>query len=164
METPCPLTYLYLYGDVTDPLTPSHLLCGQNMFLKCGENTTSTVVPQDIGKSARCVQRTIQLFWGKCYLAELREHHMYQNKRNTRSDDKLFNVNDVVLVKGDILTPRNSWRIVRVDSLVVGRDGNVRGGVLSAVSKNGKRTKLTRPKLQKLIPLEVNSSYFKSSK
>ena len=59
-----PLTYLY-DNDVTGPLTPSHLLCGRNKFLKCGENTTSTVVPPDIGKRARCVQSTIQLFWSK---------------------------------------------------------------------------------------------------
>ena len=72
------------------------------------------------------------------------------------SEQALLNVNDVVLVKGDILTARSSWRMARVDSLVVGRDGNVRGGVLSAVSRNGKRTKLTRP-LQKRIPLEVTS-------
>ena len=111
--------------------------------MKCDENTTSTVVPPDIGKRARCVKSTIQLFWSKfkqCYLAELREQHMYQNKRNKISDVNLLNVNDVVLVKDDILTPRISWRTARVDSLVVGRDGNVRGGVLSAESKNGKRT------------------------
>ena len=81
---------------------------------------------------------------------------MYQNKGNKNNDDKLLKVNDVLLVKDDILTPRSSWRLACVDSLVVGRDGNVRGGVLSAISKNGKRTKLTRP-LQKLIPLEVTS-------
>ena len=153
-----PLTYLY-DDDVTDPSTPSHLLRGRNMFLKCDENTTSTVVPPDIGKRARCVQRTLHLFWSKfkrCYLAVLREHHMYQNKRNKSSDDNLLNVNDVILVKDDILTPRSSWRMARVDSLAVGRDGNVRVGVLSAVSKNGKRSKLARP-LQTLIPLEVNS-------
>ena len=68
----------------TDPLTPSHLLSGRNMFVKCGENTRSTVVYEDIEKRVRCVQRAIQLFWSKfkqCYLAELREHHMYQNRR-----------------------------------------------------------------------------------
>ena len=99
-----PLTYLY-DDDVTDPLTPSHLLCGEmwrKYYLDC----------------ARCVQRTIQLFWSKfnqCYLAELREHRMYQNKRNKSSDDKLLNVNDAVLVNEDILTPRSSWRMARVD-------------------------------------------------
>ena len=152
-----PLTYLY-DDDVTDPLTPSHLLSGRNMFMKCGENIASTVIPEDIGKRARCVQNSVQLFWSKfkqCYLAELREHHMYQNKRKKISERSL-QVNDVVLVKDDNLVPRSSWRLARVDSLVVGRDGNIRGGVLSAVSKTGKRTKLTRP-LQKLIPLEVTS-------
>ena len=123
--------------DVTDPLTPWHLLCGQKMILRCGENTASTVIPEDIGKHARCVQRAVQLFWSKfkqCYLAELRERHMYQNKRNKSKDDKLLKVNNVVLVKDDILRPRRSWKIARVDSLIVDRDGNVRGGVLSAVS------------------------------
>ena len=122
-----PLTYLY-DDDVTDPLTPSHLLSGRNMFIKCGENIASTVIPEDIGKRARCVQKAVQSFLSKfkqCYLAELREHHMYQNKRNKISDDKLLKVNDVVLVKDDIPVPRSSWRIARVDKLVVGRDGNI---------------------------------------
>ena len=153
-----PLTYLY-DDDITEPLTPSHLLSGRNMFQKCAENSASSVISVDIGKRARCVQRAVQLFWNKfkqCYLAELREHHMYQNKGNKNNDDKLLKVNDVVLVKDDVLTPRSSRRLARVDSLVAGRDGNVRGGVLPAISKNGKRTKLTKP-LQKLIPLEVTS-------
>ena len=97
-----PLTYLY-DDDITEPLTPSHLLSGRNMFQKCAENSASSVISVDIGKRARCVQRAVQLFWNKfkqCYLAELREHHMYQNKGNKNNDDKLLKVNDVVLVKG----------------------------------------------------------------
>ena len=154
-----PLTYLY-DDEVLDPLTPSHLLTGRNILQKCEYSKLDVefVNSVELGKRATYIQRTIQLFWNKfqhCYLAELREHHMYQNKENKAN--RSLKVDDVVIVKDDILTPRSSWRIARVKSLIIGRDGNVRGGVLSAISQDGKRTTLTRP-LQKLIPLEVTET------
>ena len=61
---------------------------------------------------------------------------------------------DVVLIKDDTHTPRSMWRIGKVERLVVGRDGKVRGADLVVVLKKGHRTTASRP-VQKLIPFEI---------
>lgn len=80
---------------------------------------------------------------------------MYSGSRNKTNKECKLLVGDVVVVKEDKISPRSSWRTGRVDSLIVGKDGYVRGAELRTISKEGKRTLITRP-LQKIIPLEVS--------
>ena len=100
-------------------------------------------------------------FWVKfrnSYLPELREHHIYQNRKNKVNDDNSdLKLGDVVIVKDDKIIPRCLWRVARVDDLVLGNDHKVRGDILSTISPDGTKTKISRP-IQKIIPLEVTDN------
>ena len=150
-----PLTYLYS-DDITEPLTPSHLMFGRNIHVR--RTSPDEICEINLGNRAQYIQRTISLFWKQfynSYLAELREHHMYVNKRSKFNDvSNLLKVDDVVILKEDKPIPRTSWRIAKVESLVLGNDQRLRGAVLSTISPEGRKTKLSRP-IQKIIPLEV---------
>ena len=64
---------------------------------------------------------------------------------------------DLVLVH-DQDHPRGFWKMARVQSLITGKDGVVRGAVLKVASKSGPPTTLQRP-LQLLYPLEISSNF-----
>ena len=142
--------------DVCDPLTPSHLLAGRSLSAKPEVVSSVERNADHLTKRIQYLQTTMQSYWNHfrhVYLSRLREHHMYVSKRKTKTDNVL-DVGDVVIIKEDNVVPRSSWKMGKVDSLVIGKDGYVRGANLSTTSKEGKRTKSSRP-LQKLIPLEV---------
>ena len=63
-------------------------------------------------------------------------------------------VGDIVVVEEEGQS-RCLWRLARIDSLITGKDGRVRGTVLHVLSNKGNKT-LQRP-LQHLYPLEVTS-------
>ena len=153
-----PLTYLH-EDDLLEPLTPSHLLHGRNIASRSTKPSTSVETnPDQLTKRVKYLQTTMQQYWQRfhhVYLAELREHHMYVGKRKTNDRNKL-KVGDVVVVKGDTFTPRNSWKLGLVDSLVIGQDQHVRGANLITRSKEGRRSVVTRP-LQKIVPFEIVS-------
>ena len=152
-----PLTFLY-DNDVTQPLTPSHLLAGRSLNSKPGEVIQSSVIPvETLGRRSKFIQRVIEMYWNRFktnYLAQLREHHMYINKHSKINNDIQLKIGDVVIIKDDNVSPRSTWRSRYVESFIVGNDGRIRGAELRTISKAGKRTKLKRP-LQKLIPLEA---------
>ena len=52
---------------------------------------------------------------------------------------------DVVLIKDDEPVPRCKWTLGKVLQLVIGRDGQVRGAKLEAISKGGQQTTMFRP-------------------
>ena len=150
-----PLTHLQ-DDDVSDPLTPSHLLSGRNLSTRSEEILPVERNTDQLTKRMKYLQTTMEMYWNRFrheYLSQLREHHMYASKRKTKRENVL-KVGDVVIIKEDNIVPRSSWRMGKVESLVVGKDGNVRGANLSTVSKEGKNTRSSRP-LQKIIPLEV---------
>ena len=64
-------------------------------------------------------------------------------------------VGDVVLVHDDS-SPRGFWKLGRIRSLVVGRDGRTRGAVLRVVATGLRESTLQRP-LQRLYPLETGN-------
>ena len=160
-----PLPYLH-EDDTLEPLTPSHLLHGRNISTR--SSNASDVPPErssdDLTRRVKYLRTTMQSYWQRfqhVYLAELREHHMYVSKRRTSERD-ILRVGDVVIIKPESsVTPRNSWRLGRVDSLVVGEDGRVRGANLFTRSKEGRKSQITRP-LQKIIPFEILPDSVKS--
>ena len=129
---------------------------------RCENVPESNLLKRDLGKRLQYIQTTISSFGVKFrnwYLAELRGHHMHQNRKQDVNDNNLLTIGDIVIIKDDIVTPRSSWRLAKVESLVVGKDNMVRGAVLSALSKDGTKTRLSRP-LQKLVPLEVTENMY----
>ena len=62
---------------------------------------------------------------------------------------------DFLLIKQDKI-PRLCWKKGKVESLIIGTDGYVRGAVLRTQKKLNKTSLIKRP-LQYLIPLEITS-------
>ncbi|KAL5497136.1 hypothetical protein EMCRGX_G013555 [Ephydatia muelleri] len=89
--------------------------------------------------------------WKREYLVELREMHRYAQKPTTPHE--LVSVGDVVLVYEEG-HPRIFWKLAKVEGLLKGSDGAVRGAKVRVRSGNG-FTILKRP-VQHLFPLEVN--------
>ena len=92
-------------------------------------------------------------FWKRLrneYLLELR----YSNRKATqKGTNRVVSTGDVVIVH-DEDQPRGKWRIGKVESLVTGSDGCVRGAVVRVKTKGGKRSTLRHP-VQRLYLLEV---------
>ena len=100
----------------------------------------------------RYLNRKLEHFWKRWkreYLAELREHH----KRNVRKDGTVVKLQDVVTVAEEGVT-RGKWRLGKVEELLPSKDGVVRGAKVKMLTKKGRPLYLNRP-IQKLYPLEV---------
>ena len=150
-----PLTYLY-EDDVSEPLTPSHLLAGRNLASPPSSPSLVDCDSQMLTRRFRYLRCTLRILWRQFrheYLTELREHHMHCSRKSV--DVSKLRVGDVVIIRDDGVKHRSAWRLGRIESLVVGRDAHVRGALLNTVSELGRPTKMKRP-VQKLIPLEVS--------
>ena len=107
------------------------------------------------GKRAKYLIKLGNDYWKRfrsTYLNKLRQRHLYR-KGKVNTENKL-RLGDVVLIKDDVITPRMMWKIGKVERLVVGKDGYVRGAELTVISNQGKRTTASRP-ITKLIPFEI---------
>ena len=96
----------------------------------------------------------IQKRFSKEYLSELHQHHLYTRGKGNYDEFCKLLLGDVVLI-GDDSLKRNLWKKGKVEKLIVGKDGKVRGALLK-VSLGEKVLFIQRP-LQRLIPLEVLS-------
>ena len=144
-----PLTYLY--EEVDEPLTPSHLVLGRRL------NSITLVQPvmnessaEQLNARFRYLQSLIDLYWKRFsheYLTELHQHHINSSKHNYETRCKLL-LGDVVLIKDDKFK-RNVWKRGRIENLIQGSDGKVRGALLKTTNDFIKRP------IQKIIPLEV---------
>ena len=149
-----PLTYIY--EEVDEPLTPSHLVIGKR--LNTNSNADSNVVQQSsqtLNARFEYLQSLIDLYWKRFtseYLTELHQHHINSNKGNYDTSCKLL-LGDVVLIKDDAFK-RNFWKKGRVEKLIYGKDEKVRGALLR--TPNGSYIK--RP-VQRIVPLEVQREH-----
>ena len=66
------------------------------------------------------------------YLLELRETHRYAN--TGVAQNKVIAVGDIVLVYASSL-PRTLWRLARVEKLIMGTDGEIRGAFIRVKSR-----------------------------
>ena len=92
--------------------------------------------------------------WKKEYLLELRESHRHSKHPPKESNCGTITVGDVVLVHKDN-RPRGLWKLAKMESLIQGADGLIRGATIRIHSSN-KRSTLVRRPLQLLYPLEVH--------
>ena len=88
--------------------------------------------------------------WSREYLLELRESH----RRQATKDRPPIKVGDVVVLE-DQDKPRGFWRLARVEKLLAGKDGEVRGVEIRVSTLTGRPTTLRRP-VQALYPLETS--------
>ena len=91
--------------------------------------------------------------WRSEYLVELREAHSYTAKKQSSTSPSGVEVGDIVVVHDDHL-PRGFWKLGRIDSIMKGKDGHIRGATVKVASKGGCSMLLNRP-IQLLFPLEV---------
>jgi hypothetical protein len=153
--------------DHEEPLTPSHLLTGRRLLglpdNLCHETSLDTdfeLNPNLINKRMRHLNRTLEHFWKRWkseYLIGLRETH----KASGRTTDPCISIGDVVVVHDDS-KKRGFWSLGKVEELIHGTDGHVRGAVLSTYV-GGNQTKFLRRSISHLYPLEVNANDFKNS-
>ena len=150
-----PLTYISDDPNNTEPITPYHLLHGRNILISKG-NLCNETSERNLTNRATYLQTLIEKIWKRFYheyTTALRERMLYDKTK--RSESKL-KINDVVIIKDDKLLSRSKWKRGRVDELIIGRDGVVRGAMLETVT-NGKNTKIRRS-LQRSVPLEVTEN------
>ena len=84
-------------------------------------------------------------------MIELRNSHRHSAKNATPAP---VAVGDMVVVHDEDL-PRGLWKLARVEGLVTGADGLVRGATIRVKSRGNKSSTLRRP-LQCLHPLEIH--------
>ena len=155
-----PLTYVSS-EDLEEPLTPSHLLTGRRLISLPDPQDSeddpeyhASHTPEVLTRRMKHLTVMLDHFWKRWkleYLVELREMHRYAQKPTTPHVP--VSVGDVVLVY-DEDHPRIFWKLAKVEGLIKGSDGVVRGAKVRVRSANG-FTVLKRP-VQHLFPLEVN--------
>ena len=155
-----PLTYV-TSEDLEEPLTPSHLLTGRRLISLPDPQDSeddpdyhASHTPEVLTRRMKHLTVMLDHFWKRWkweYLVELREMHRYAQKPTTPHEP--VSVGDVVLVY-DEDHPRIFWKLAKVEGLLKGSDGVVRGAKVRVRSGNG-FTVLKRP-VQHLFPLEVN--------
>jgi len=156
-----PLSYV-TPDDLEEPLTPSHLLMGRRVlslpddlsYQRDIQDGEFEVGPVELSRRVRHLNNALNLFWKRWrreYLIELREAHRFGK---TGSKKAQISVNDLVVVH-DENQPRGFWRLAKVENVIVGIDGEVRGATVRVSSRDGNVTVLQRP-LSLLYPLEIN--------
>ena len=149
--------------DMEEPLTPSHLLMGRRLCSLPSPVDVSDADPEFGVTSVNLTRRMMYLntvlgnFWKRWkteYLVGLREVHS-SGRKGAKDTVAKINLGDVVLIH-DPAQPRALWRIGKVEKLLQGSDGLVRGASLRV--RSGTTTiQLNRP-LQLLYPLEFGST------
>ena len=101
------------------------------------------------------LRKTLNQFWKRWqteYLLQLRDCHRLYTKSDKRGDP-LHEV-QIVLMHSDKCL-RGFWKHAKVEKLIQGSDGHVRGAVIRLPTKGNRTTLLRRP-LNCLYPLEVD--------
>ena len=113
----------------------------------------SSMSTKDCNSRNDYINIVLKHFWKRfsdTYLNELKQRHLYNR---AKSADATLKINDVVLVRDDTPKPRTQWKIGKVEELIIGRDGKLRGARLKVNTKHG--TSLIHRPVQKLIPFEI---------
>ena len=145
----------YVFDEMEEPLTPSHLIVGRRILSVPSKNSSNEVDQTEgtLTRRAKFLQRTLDHFWNRWkseYLTQLREYHRYSKRANSV---RKVQVGDIVGLHEN-KTPRQQWRLGKIERLLPGRDGHVRSAVVRVKSGNSPTEEWRRP-LQRLYPLEV---------
>ena len=149
-----PLTYDYDNPYEGEVLTPAHLLYGRRLLSLPEEpREEDDETETSYRRRYKYINETLQHFWKRWqreYLTNLRESH----DCNAQAIGKAPKVGDVVTVYEEGVK-RNGWKMAVVESLIVGKDKEVRGANVRVITK-GKAVHLSRP-VQKLFPIEIRT-------
>lgn len=155
-----PISYVST-EDIEEPLTPSHLLVGHRILSLPDshyyedEDDDMDTTPDCLSRRMKHLNQTLDHFWKRWkseYLLELRNCHRYDKNRSNNLDP--VSRGDIVIVHAEG-RPRALWRLARIEDLIRGSDGQVRGATLRVNTRGARSTLLRRP-LQRLYPLEIH--------
>ena len=157
-----PLTYLY--DELGEALTPSHLLHGHRFSpLSEGIDPDSNLDDDNndnLSKRFLYLTKKLSHFWNrwrKEYVADLREFHKLTNGKAAS-----VKKGDIVLLQEDNIK-RGQWKLAMVEEIICGKDGEPRGASVRKSGGKGKPEILNRP-IQRLYPLEISISNSEQSK
>eukprot|EP00794_Sanderia_malayensis_P016989 gene16989-18701_t len=146
-----PLTHIY-DDSLEDPITPSHLVIGKKLIAVPHQQYEEPEDPdfgdqgniQRRAKRLSLVLKHFQTRWKTEYLSDLREQHRNASKKLRKP---LITTDDIVTVMNENNSNRNVWKLGRVESLVIGKDNEVRGAKvrLAKPTTNNKATSETFP-------------------
>ena len=155
-----PISYISP-DDLDEPLTPSHLLMGRrvlslpdNLYYDREGDYDPATNPTILSKRMRHLNKLLDWFWKRWrseYLLELREVHRFHKKTPGTTP---IAIGDIVVVHDDTKR-RGFWNLGKIEEILPGRDGLIRGATVR-VYTGGKRSKLLHRPLPRLYPLEVN--------
>lgn len=156
-----PLSYVSA-SDQDEPVTPSHLMIGRRVlnlpdhlgYLGDPTDEDFSVDSTQLTRRVKHLGNALNHFWRRWrseYLQELREGHRQLMRKASKCSR--VSVGDVVIVH-DVSMPRGLWKLGRVQQLIVGQDGHVRGATVRVVSRDRQHVLLRRP-LRLLYLLEV---------
>ena len=91
--------------------------------------------------------------WKREYLLELRNFHRAAQPSGMPHS---LRVGEIVTIYDDS-HPRGMWRLGRIETLIPGTDGIVRGVTVKVTSRSGHPSVIRRP-IQHIYPMEVKSS------
>ena len=142
-----PITYIYNTPDEIAPLCPSHFLVGSRL------DELPEIYLNDDGKSDlvdnyNLLEEMKNNFWEQWSREYLPELIKFSQSRKTNVKD--IEIGDIILVEND--KKRGHWKLGKIESLIIGKDGKAR----AAVVKTDKKKLIRRP-IQKLYPLEISA-------
>lgn len=155
-----PLTYVGDDVNSTISLTPTHFLSlnphnGVPEVQKQRDSdfsplpsTRSNII--DVWKKGQNLLNMFWQIWRNEYLLSLRERNQTELRAHRIQASSNPNIGDIVIVKDNL--PRGSWKIAKVEKLIVSRDGAVRSCEIALPGGNT----LRRP-INLLFPIEVNT-------
>ena len=150
-----PLTYVNDDTDVTSfTISPSHLTYGRRVTF-CPNDSHFEIVStnESLTKRAKIQKHLLRQFtlqWRKDYLLSLRESHASKLRSQVGPS---ISVGDVVLLKDDH-TKRAFWKLARVETLFIGKDGCACAAVVRVASAG--RPSILRRSVKHLYPLEIS--------
>ena len=155
-----PISYVST-EDLQEPLTPSHLLTGRRLLSMPEQDIGNDILDpefslndKDLSRRMKHLSTLMNHFWTRWrdeYLMELRNSHRGKNDNGKGT----IRAGDIVVVH-DESQPRACWRLGKVERLINGEDGNVRGAIVR-ISPKGKRPTTLKRSVRLLYPLEVRS-------
>jgi len=153
-----PLTYVST-EDSEEPLTPSHLLMGRRILSLPDQSAACRddddwhgVTKELLNKQARHLSMTMQHFWKRWrgeYLLQLRECH----RQGVKCKPQRLKQGEIVQLHNEKCI-RGLWKLAKIERLLKGADGQVRGAVIRVASSKSSSKTLRRP-LSCLYPLEI---------
>ena len=151
-----PLTFVYS-DDVEEPLTPGHLLHGRRILSlpEVADVTVQELNRENMTRRAKYLSTLLVHFWRRWKKEDLVGLREYHRMKSLNAGQEVIQEGDVVSIH-DRTLKKGFWRLGLVESLIRGRDQEVRGAEVKVCSKGRKPCVIKRP-LQLLFPLELHS-------